>query len=330
MATATLFDALPAIEGGNAKLADRFRKWADSLEPKIEHAFRDMTQNPTPKRNRELQSRRHDGRNMERTQKALRALADGHEAGTVPQILIDLKTKDDVFKLVRKYIDTGKGGYYSCIESDDYAETTPAARLLQSMIDGSAAHRAERDRVLKIQELEAEIKLSKIPGYFPTPAAVVSVMLDRARLYEGLLVLEPSAGNGNIADAIRADYPAVAVHVYEWNLRFSEILKLKGYAVIGSDFMEATGAEIFDRVVMNPPFERQQDIDHVLKAFTQLKTGGVLVSVMAPGFEFRTDRKSTAFREWLESEGGTWEDLPDGAFKSSGTGVSTRLVTIQK
>jgi hypothetical protein len=72
------------------------------------------------------------------------------------------------------------------------------------------------------------------------------------------------------------------------------------------------------------------DIDHVRKAFSVLKPHGVLVSVMAPGFEFRQDRKSTEFRAWLDEVGGTWEDLPDGAFKTSGSGISTRLVTIER
>jgi hypothetical protein len=88
--------------------------------------------------------------------------------------------------------------------------------------------------------------------------------------------------------------------------------------------------DYFDRVIMNPPFEKQADIDHVRKAFSVLKPHGILVSVMAPGFEFRQDRKSTEFRAWLNNVGGIWEALPDGAFKTSGTGIGTRLVVIEK
>jgi hypothetical protein len=73
----------------------------------------------------------------------------------------------------------------------------------------------------------------------------------------------------------------------------------------------------------------QNVIDHVRKAYGLLADYGVLVSVMAPGFEFRQDRKSTEFRQWLEDVNATVEDLPDGAFKASGTGVSTKLVVIE-
>lgn len=316
----------------DTKLVERFRSWALALEPKIKHASRPMTQNPTPKRNREYQSRMIDARNLERLQKALLALADAHESGSVSPLLSSLRVKDDIFRLVRKYVDRSKGGYYSAIESLDFCVTTPAARLLQEMIDVPSAQRAERDRLRKIAELEAEIKLSNIPGYFPTQREVVTLMLQRARLSDGLSILEPEAGSGHIADAIRAEYPAANVQVIEPVLRLREILTLKGYELIGDDLMQLSAAELgtFDRIVMNPPFEKQQDIDHVRKAYTLLAADGVLVAIMSSSFEFRSDRKSTEFRAWLESVNALGESLPDGAFKASGTGVSTRMVTIEK
>ena len=327
MVQAQLFEA---VSQGDMKTAERFLKWADALQPKIDHAGRSTTQNPTPKRNREYQGRMHDCRNLERTQKALRALADAHQSGSVPESLASLKTRDEIAGMVYKST-TGGGGYYSVIECQDYSNTTPAARLLQGMIEGSTAQQEERNRLRKIEELEAEVKLTKIPGYFSTPAHVVSIMLDRAKIERGNTILEPSAGNGNIADAIRAAHGgAVAIHCYELNLRLHEILTLKKYTMVGSDFINAEVFKIYDRIIMNPPFEKQQDTDHVRRAFSFLHDGGILVSVMAPGFEFRNDRKSTEFREWLDAVGGTWEDLPDGAFKQSGTDVSTRLVVIQK
>jgi hypothetical protein len=317
--------AAPVFSPASSIVA-KFRALADALQPKIDHAGRPIGQNPTPKRNREYQSRMHDCRNMERTQKALRALADAHEAGTVPASLATLKTRDEIGAMVRKST-TGGGGYYSVIESPDYANTTPAARLLQGMIEGGAEERTERERIRKIEALKAEIALSTIPGYFPTPALVVSTMLDRARLEEGLTLLEPEAGSGHIADAIKSEYNLTA-EVCEVHPRLRELLELKGYRFAGCDFLTDVTRK-FDRIIMNPPFEKQADIDHVRKAFSVLNPGGRLVSVMAPGFEFRSDRKSTEFRAWLDEVGGTWEDLPDGAFKSSGTGVSTRLVVIE-
>ena len=181
MATlATSFEetAVPSI----SKIAQRFRTWADALQPKIDHAGRPMTLNSTPKRNKEYQSRLHDCRNLERTQRALLALADAHENGTILPELAGFTKKNEIERMVHKGIDCGSGGYYSVIESADYADTSEPARILQSMIDGNSAQRAERERLRKIGELEAEIQLSNIPGYFPTPAPVIEIMLRRARI----------------------------------------------------------------------------------------------------------------------------------------------------
>ena len=314
------------------KLVTRFRAWADALQAKIDNAYRPMTQNPTPKRNREYQRRLHDGRNLERTQKALRALADARENGTVPPTLAELKTKNDIGAMVYKWADSSKGGYYSFIEADDYYDTSKAARQLQFMIEGNSHEQAERERLCKIGELEAEIALSKIPGYFPTPAPVVDLMLQRARITDGMKVLEPEAGSGHIADAIRAAHPGASVDTIEIASSLRDILVLKNYRVMAFDFLDFENDQErpYDRILMNPPFERQQDIDHVRKAYSLLAPGGILVSVMSPSSEFRSDCKSTEFRAWLDKLNATCENLPAGSFKASGTGVSTRLLTIKR
>jgi hypothetical protein len=329
MATATVFAT--AITGNN-KLTARFRNWADALQLKIDHAGRPMTLNPTPKRQREYQSRMHDCRNMERTQKALRVLADAHENGTILPELATFTKKDEIARMVHKGIDCGKGGYYSVIESSDYSDTSEAARLLQSMIEGNSAERAERERLRKIDALAAEIKLSNIPGYFPTQLPVIEIMLRRARIENGMKVLEPEAGSGYIADAIRAAYPGAWIDTVEINPRLRDLLVLKNYRVMAFDFLEFENDQEspYDRIVMNPPFERQQDLDHIRHAYNLLATHGVLVSVLSPSFEFRSDRKSTEFRAWLEEVSASWENLPDGSFKASGTGVSTRLLVIER
>ncbi len=81
---------------------------------------------------------------------------------------------------------------------------------------------------------------------------------------------------------------------------------------------------------MNPPFEHLADVDHVLRAYELLASGGRLVSVMSPGPFFRESKKCVAFRAWIDEAGGEVIDLPDGSFKESGTGVSSKLLVIDK
>lgn len=98
------------------------------------------------------------------------------------------------------------------------------------------------------------------------------------------------------------------------------------------DFLEMSavgGCSNFDCILMNPPFTRQQDIDHVLHAWQFLKPGGRLVSIMSPGWYFRTNRKSVEFKEFVETHG-TWHENDEGAFKESGTNIKTVTVVLDK
>ena len=314
----------------NPNIAKRFTEAADSLQVKIDHAGRPMTQNPTPKRNREYQARMIEYRNLCRVQSALRLLAAGHEAGNLPVELAAIKTRNEIAGMVSKSSDCSKGGYYSCIEAADFMDKSPLARQLQAFIEPNRAERERLEQGRALDELQAEIRLMKIPSYFPTPAPIVSMMIDRARLEPGMMILEPSAGSGNIADAARDACARVIVHCVERHSKLRQVLQMKNHPLLGEDVMEVEFCGRYDRVLMNPPFENQQDIDHVRRAFEPLKPGGILVSVMSPSFEFRSNKKSADFRAWLESVGATVESLPDDAFKASGTSVSTRLVTIHK
>lgn len=179
-----------------------------------------------------------------------------------------------------------------------------------------------------IKEAERKLIGTKIPGYFPTPKAIVSEMVKKAAAEPGMSVLEPSAGKGNIADILKES--GIEPDVIEVNHTLREILSAKGHKLVGTDFLEHTGE--YDRIVMNPPFENGQEIDHVRHAYRLLKPGGKIVSIMSEGPFFRSMKKDTEFREWLDEVGGTSEKLPEGSFKSGErpTGVATRMVVIEK
>ncbi|KNY16930.1 hypothetical protein AKG11_11455 [Shinella sp. SUS2] len=82
------------------------------------------------------------------------------------------------------------------------------------------------------------------------------------------------------------------------------------------------------RLLANPPFVKQDDIRHVMHAFKFLKSGGRLVAIVSASVMFRDNKLTTAFREFVSANGGGMKRLPDGSFKSSGTGVNTCIVTV--
>lgn len=307
----------------NSGTADKLRALADGLQGEIDSKLGERLAN-TPKRQRDAQNARIDGYRLQRTQTALRALADRHEAGTVPAELRGVTTKKAVFDLARSEV-TYSGGYYDGgRDTDKPALSTPAALALWSLLEPkSAAQRAADDLRGKIQALQ----FANIPGYFPTPAAIVSDMIEAARLPARCSILEPEAGSGAILDAV-CDLPnECELVIFERHGGLCEILKLKGYTIAGRDFMESEPFKV-DRVLMNPPFENGQDIAHVRRAFDHLAPGGRLVAIMSPGPFYRQDAKATAFRQWFEDLGGERIDIAAGAFKESGTGVASVMVII--
>lgn len=186
--------------------------------------------------------------------------------------------------------------------------------------------------------------------FFETPPELARKVVEVANIRKGMTVLEPSAGKGALARAARK--VGGLVECVELNEKMATALIHEGFPVSTGDFlaedlpargtMKEAGKperwvdERVDRVVMNPPFARGQDMMHVRRAFQWLKPGGVLVAITSSGWTFRSDRKAVEFREWLESEemqpkiGVLHYALPDDAFKASGTMVRARLIRLQK
>jgi hypothetical protein len=164
--------------------------------------------------------------------------------------------------------------------------------------------------------------------FFPTPVEVADRMCRWADIQPRHSVLEPSAGRGDLAKRIRQHTENVTV--LELHPPFRAELAGHGLFTVldESDFLQHAGS--YDRIVMNPPFTRLQDQRHIRHAYHLLAPGGIVVSVATPGYQYRQDAESAAFRGWLNEVGAEVEDLPEGSFSSSGTNVNTVLIKIRK
>ncbi len=160
--------------------------------------------------------------------------------------------------------------------------------------------------------------------FYETPENIVDMMLERAGDLSDKSVLEPSAGRGAIASKVNAKKLNV-VELMDDNRAF---LIDNGYTVVANDFMAPDFEESYDVILANPPFTRQQDIDHVTKMIELAKEK--VVTVMSPSFTFRDNKKAIAFRELLEQYEATVENIGAGEFKGSGTMIQTVLVTVNK
>lgn len=168
--------------------------------------------------------------------------------------------------------------------------------------------------------------------FFPTPVAVAHRMARLAGISKGMRVLEPSAGNGNLADAAAA--AGGAVDVVEISSQLREILSLKGHTVVANDFNDFTPEAPYPAIVMNPPFSKRQDAEHIMRAFALLAGGGTLVAIAGEGVFFGQDQKALQFRGWLDSHNATVEKLEGGTFTDNAllaqTTANARLIVLKK
>jgi len=163
--------------------------------------------------------------------------------------------------------------------------------------------------------------------YFPTPAPVVERLIELANLDPGMTTLEPSAGSGAIAAAAAAR--GAIVDCIERDPGYAAVLIDTNVArqVQVADFLTVPAEARYDRVVMNPPFTRGTDMQHVEHALRFLTPDGLLVAVMSWAVTYQSARPAS-FRALVEARGGTVEATPRRAFAESGTDVDTVIVTI--
>ena len=181
-------------------------------------------------------------------------------------------------------------------------------------------------RVFDILKSGKRCNLQQEFQYFATPDEIADIAVSKfSSLWEGCTILEPSAGRGALVKAVRRRCPSAVVDCYELMPENIEHLEnVEGARIVGKDFCECH--DKYDRIIANPPFANNQDIDHVYMMYERLNIGGELSVIVSQHWKFAKDQKCTYFREWLEMNDAQVTDFDKGEFKESGTIVGTSLI----
>lgn len=162
--------------------------------------------------------------------------------------------------------------------------------------------------------------------FFPTPLSMSKYLVDIADIKPTDVLLEPSAGQGNILQFFPKENKKFII---EYDNKNVEVLKNKGYEIMQGDFLNFTNLS-YDKVVMNPPFAKQQDIVHILHAYSMLNKGGTLVAVANENILYRNNEQAMEFKSFLKKHNALVIENECGSFDESGTMINTIIIKIKK
>jgi len=121
--------------------------------------------------------------------------------------------------------------------------------------------------------------------FYPTPPELAEKLVALIDNDVKGLILEPSAGTGNLADAFVKSrsrgwgkFDSRDVHCIEISSERAAVLRDKEYTVIWDDFMTFTPLTPYSAVIMNPPFH--DGAKHFLKALKILAPDGEIACLL--------------------------------------------------
>lgn len=273
---------------------------------------------------------------------------------TPPAKPVKVRIDDDVISILRNLDYDGCNCRITTqLDRETYQKVDKVLQAMGGKWNRGAKAHVFDDDARAIMEETAQygeyVDAKKTYQFFETPTETAMMLVGKAVAYfhkhnqqiDELRAIEPSAGNGRIATQLL--FAGFFTYMVELNRACCEKLNdlskkypeksmvFEGDAltVISPDLLPAV-----DAIIMNPPFSKLQDIDHVTRALEFLAPkkgkypGGILVAIMSPAWTFRTDKKAAAFRKLVAKRDGDWSMLPDNTFAESGTNVRTGVLTI--
>lgn len=178
--------------------------------------------------------------------------------------------------------------------------------------------------------------LSRDLAFYPTPEKVTRFAIQNVYINEASVILEPSAGTGNIAKVLLehgAKVTAVEVAQDRYETLCGRPDNTGRLRVLQANFLRMVPSATYTHVVMNPPFYGTHWIEHVIHAFDFLAEHGTLIAILPVSAELGQSRKHERFRKWARKRAGygsMFRDLPDESFAESGTRVSTVVLTLHR
>lgn len=159
---------------------------------------------------------------------------------------------------------------------------------------------------------------------------VIDQMLNDMFKFGFPLILEPSAGTGDLVEGIQALNPTAHIDCIELNKESRDVLVKKGYNVIGNDFLSQTPNPIYDYVIACPTYKDNIDVEHIMHMYKFLKPGGRVISLTHPAWTIQNSERQVKFRKWLTDKSYWIKMLEDNSFVENYKTQPSAIINIYK
>lgn len=147
------------------------------------------------------------------------------------------------------------------------------------------------ERVFSILKDGKRCNLQQDYQFFETPADVADWLVMLAGgIHEDDTVLEPSAGRGALIKAIHRACPSVTVECYELMPENREFLHTLSNVILLDEDFTKNSVGSYTKIIANPPFSGNQDIEHVRLMYDRLEEGGTLAAITSQHWKFASEK----------------------------------------
>lgn len=309
----------------------RLRKSADALQAKIDDHVAQIgrsTQDYTALNHIAAEDK------TRLLQSALLVIADGVEKDNLPAYLQALGSKNVIENVVNNtypFTSNDKGNDIAALAEcgiENAQELVNTHEVLIPLL-WKRTKEQEYDRAVQISTLKCRQSLPNTD--YETPKALAGRMVFAAKIEPGQSVLEPSAGLGAIAELVLAWEKDVTLHLVEKSEQLRNHLILRKFEVIPiDDFLTAQFNVTYDRIVMSPPWEKGEDMEHVMKAAELVNPGGRLIALVSQQSFERKDHKGKRYREWVANTGSTVLPIDKSEFSKMSCTSGVMLTYVRK
>jgi hypothetical protein len=154
-------------------------------------------------------------------------------------------------------------------------------------------------------------------------------MLYGIHIPDNSIVLEPTAGSGDLVKGVLEKYDAI-VDCIELNEDRYNILVDQGFNALHANFLKVEPTKLYDFVIACPTYKDSADLVHIMHMYKFLKPNGRIISLTHPIWTVGDSFLQLHFRSWLSDKKYSMRMLTDLSYVENFKTQPSMIIDIRK